>query len=325
MMQRKITEHKRAIFAAEGMLGLILLVACALFLPNIFFELKDRYLWQGTALEYRAPVDVTILSSSYEPDLYERMYHFAQGLAAGTEYYASVQELEVTQDLYYQLQGEGGLRQNFLYKIFVNELLNESIFWGYTIDTWKQYVIYNDNYTQGVDFILWYLEFTVPAGEKVKILIDAEDMTLYGIRTEGSELLEQMDRLYRWGNGEFTLYEYLERTGYELPDYWNIVSYYYAAVTEEDVEKYYQQLEYYGYVYTKIPNSAITESITSTSISISSDGNRFDLDIPYGEQYLVFCMEHMPDESGNHYYYPQLTMGIESIYKLIPEFQPNAS
>ena len=292
-------------------------------MPNILFGLNDRYLWQGIALETREPVDVAILSSSYETDLYERMYHFAQGLAAGTEYYASVQELEVTADLYYQLQGESGLRQNFLYKIFINELLNESIFWDYTIDIWKQYVIYNDNYTQGVDFILWYLEFTVPAGEKVKILIDAEDMTLYGIRTEGSKILEQMDRLYRWGNGEFTLYEYFTRTGYELPDYWNIVSYYYTAITIEDLERYYQQLEYYGYVFTQLPDSAITESIISTKLSISSDGNRFDLDIPYGEQSLGFCMEHMPDDSGNYYYYPQLTMGIESIYKLIPEFQSN--
>lgn len=321
MMQRKITDNKRAIYAAAGVLGLIFLVACALFLPNILFGLKDRYLWQGTALESREPVDVTILSSSYEPDLYERMYHFAQGVAAGTEYYASVQELKITMDLYYQLQGESGLRQNFLYKLFVNVLLNESIFWDYNIDTWKQYVIYNDNYTQGVDFIIWYLEFTVPAGEKVKILIDAEDMTLYGIRTEGSQLLEQTDHLTRWGNDEFTLYEYLTRTGYELPDYWNIISYYYTAITIEDVEKYYQQLEYYGYVYTKIPDSAITESIINTRLSISSDGNRFDLYIPYGEQYLEFCMEHMPDDSGNHYYYPQLTMGIEPIYRLIPEFQ----
>ena len=321
MKQKKITNNKRAIFAAEGALGLILLVACALFLPNILFRLKDRYLWKDTVLESREPVDVTILSSSYEPDLYERMYHFAQGLAAGTEYYASVQELEITADLYDRLQGESGLRQNFLYKFFVNELLNESIFWDYTIDTWKQYVIYNDNYTQGVDFILWYLEFTVPPGEKVKLLIDAEDMTLYGIRTEGNVLLEQTDRLVRWGSGEYPLYEYLASTGYELPDFWNLISYHYAALTKEDLERYYKQLEYYGYVYTKIPDSAATESITNTRISISSDGNRFDLDIPYGEHSLTFCMEHMSDDSGNHYHYPQLTLGIEPIYKLIPEFQ----
>lgn len=315
MMQKKITNNKRAIFAAEGMLGLILLVACALFLPNILFRLKDRYLWKDTVLESREPVDVTILSSSYEPDLYERMYHFAHGLAAGTEYYASVQELEVTEELYDRLEREGVLYQGLLVRLFNSQLLNEAHFNHFTIDTWKQYVIYNDNYTQGVNFIIWYMEFTAASGRKMKILIDAEDMTIYGIQSEGSHSLSQ------WKNSEFTLYEYLSHSLYELPDYWNIFSYYYKAITEEDLEKYYQQLEYYGYVYSVIPDSAATESITSTRISISSSGNRCDLDIPYGDHSLVFCMEHMPDDSGNQYYYPQLTLGIESIYKLIPEFQ----
>ena len=56
----------------------------------------------------------------------------------------------------------------------------------YSVVTWKQYVIYSDHFEEGVNFILWYIEMQDEDGGTLKLLTDAEDNTLYGIKTEGS-------------------------------------------------------------------------------------------------------------------------------------------
>ncbi|WP_460602040.1 hypothetical protein, partial [Escherichia coli] len=72
---------------------------------------------------------------------------------------------------------------NFIY----NNLIPIEVWENYyTITQWKQYVIYSDNYAKGVNFILWYIELEDLEGAKLKLLVDAEDNTLYGLKTENS-------------------------------------------------------------------------------------------------------------------------------------------
>lgn len=313
----------RFIYGAS-VLGLAALLACAFFLPSFLFDFRDRHLWQDTVLEARESVDVTLMSASYEQSLSNRMQTFAQGLEAETNYYVSQQDMTVNAQLYEVLQNQ--LFQMPVLLMIDSYLLPYSFMEFFSVENWKQYVIYNDNYSQGVNFIIWYLEIVAIDGARLEVLMDAETYTLYGIKTAQSTLVEDKEWAVELVDylGS-TLYERSWKRGLSLFEWWAAFSSYYEAASgilpereREAIVSYYTRESAYGYA----------DAVSTLDMRLDSDEwlgyyhneNMLVLEMPYNEQTLDFVMRFIPDPDGEHYFYPEMWLGVEDICQLIPEF-----
>ncbi len=174
----------RYILVAVVLLGLL----CGAFLgPELVFKAQDRYLCQDTELSMRENLDISVMTTSYEPSLGRRLTDYAQGLAAGTQYYVTSQEFEVTKDLYDRLtDNDIGIYQGLLYTFLDLSYLPYTITDGFSVEQWKQYVIYSEDYAQGVNFILWYLKLYDTEGIGYELLMDAEYGNLYAVKSAGT-------------------------------------------------------------------------------------------------------------------------------------------
>lgn len=180
------------------LLALILLIMAAFFTPQIIFQIQDRILCGDTVLGQRESINVEALSATYEKSLTARMMNFAEGMADEEKFYLSSQELEITDEVRDYVKGDTAFFQDFIYMLMDAGMLYGE-FWGYDITVWKQYVIYSDNYARGVNFILWYIEMENEYGERVKLLADAEDGTLYAVKAEDNiRMWERDDMPYEY-------------------------------------------------------------------------------------------------------------------------------
>lgn len=166
-----------------GILALSALILSSLYLPQAFFAVQDTLQYKGISLMEQEQMDILSLSMGYEASLYQRMANFAEGLVENRRYYVDEQEKEVTEEIWDFLRSEEGLNQNFLRGFM--ELIQPSK--GYLkgisqILQWKQYLIYSDNYAQGVNFILWFFELEAPEGYRTFVLMDAQDYTVYAVK-----------------------------------------------------------------------------------------------------------------------------------------------
>lgn len=159
----------------------------AFFTPQVLFYVQDRILYGDTQLSTRESVDTEALGGTYEKSLYQRMLRFAEGLSAGRRFYVTSKNLTPDEEL------EEYLNSGSLYQGLVNYLLGMDliplVLWdkGYTVSEWKQYVVYSEDYSAGVNFLLWYIELEFMEGVKLKLLTDAETETLYALKSENCQ------------------------------------------------------------------------------------------------------------------------------------------
>ena len=180
--RRRQVRYYAAIFSV-----LALLIAAAFFAPQILFQVQDAILCRDTVLTQQESLNVDTLSTTYEKSLEKRMQNFAEGLGEGDTFYTTSQSLALTSEVREYVYSDRGLFSNVVNEFAENGLLPWYIWEGdYTILRWKQYVIYSDDFAKGVNFILWYVEMQDPNGVIVKLLADAEDGTIYAIRTESN-------------------------------------------------------------------------------------------------------------------------------------------
>lgn len=327
------------------------LVASAFYLPGAVFEAQDRRLSEDIVLEEQEAVDVARLTSSaYELSLYNRMSAFAEGLESGRTYYVSELELDVTQDMEDWLKNSAGriLEDNVFTMALMDAALLSNVFYkDLTVEKWKQYVIYSDDYAQGVNFNIWYLELAAydeedyknfsaegmtdgykdeeEEVERVKLLMDAETYTLYGIWTSHTIKMSEKAAFQYAFSG--TLWNYSTRRYISVDNWWSILCYYYQALTVEEIETYLSVMEssdLYTYTETDSDIIAYRESRQVLPDNMGwyfSDENHFTLLLPFEGRHLDFTARLVPDEEGAIYWFPEVVFGIEEICQLIPEFQ----
>lgn len=205
------------------LLALILLITAAFFTPQIIFQIQERILCGDTVLGQRESINVEALSATYEKSLAARMMNFAEGMADAEKFYLSSQELEITGEVRDYVDGSMKLFEEFIYVLMDAGLLSKEI-WDYDITQAKQYVIYSDNYARGVNFILWYIEMENNYGERLKLLADAEDGTLYALKTE--------DNIRMWERNDLP-YEFLFfGNDYSAGELWCYFMVYYGGTNE---------------------------------------------------------------------------------------------
>ena len=315
----------RVIYAA-AVLGVVALLACAFYLPQFLFQIRDNALCSDTVLGERESVDI-LIGDSYELSLYDRMCNFAEGLARGVSYYVSEQDMEVDEELYALLYGNvDRIFQNPLQIMVQAHLVSPSFLYDLTIVQRKQYVIYSDDYTQGVNFIIWYLELAGPNGEKLELLMDAETYTLYGIKSEKNGLWGH-DENIDWREYFLTtdLERHIQIVGFsDVRDFWLTMAINYEAISITQVETIYYALGMDRVNKAIIVQGDDEEQETIRQLAVLSEGewrdeNELVLSLPYGE-YLMDLRIQMLVDFSQVYRYHDAYLGFDAICGMIPEF-----
>lgn len=337
-----------------GGLVLVILLIAAFAVPKLILTIQDIVRSETMVLSAREKLDISAFSTSYERVLYKRMESYADGIGEGRMYYTAAQEIEDTSELEaFLVSSQTGMHQvgvQFLVDMgFVPNFFNAwtDIEGEVEVKKWKKYVIYGDDFAEGVSFILRYIELEWGGTYKMKLLLDEESGAVYGIRWEDTN----------WSKASFKDVSIVRREGFNEAEMWSLlyvlalyVGGYNEILGEEDLlalreaiakrlwyvdEK--QQIKYrneisqvvemLGYRLSDKGLQYIEGLMSKANWWIEEDGNRLLFEIPYGENTLDFIIksEHGACEDRWHVhtrfiYYRDMIMGFPDIYRMIPEF-----
>lgn len=297
---------------------LILLIIGAVTGPQLLFLVQDRHIQEKVTLGERDSMDISALNADYPKEIKPRLSNYAKGLEEEKNYYAYATDYEINADAY-------ELADKILYDaewgdfLISFQLLPEpyysTVFKGYDIKSWKRYVICDESFEGGVTLMAWYFDIMLEEGMEIKLLVDAEDNTLYATQ------FENVDKFY------FS-YCPFDNLIVSMPSYWN---YYYDAENTEnnDSDNY---MEIYG-----IENEAVDIATHDAEI-IKEKNKSFEENYwsAVEKQYLNVLETGsyvVPLKYGGHQLNweiclienellvnPDLYMGIQEIRKLITEF-----
>ncbi len=332
MLKRKKTtvrgKGRKRIYVMEAAL-LAAVIISAILAPQMLFRIQDGLLYGRTELGRLESADVELLGSVYEKDMHLRMLGFAQRLEAGDRFYAAAKNLTENQELWDYLYSDKGMYQGLMTVLLNLELLY-TFFWDYgcTVSQWKQYVVYSDNYAQGISFLLWYIELQSGNGAVLKLLADGETGTVYAVKTEGNQALTindsdmggYRDIVYReffYDDDGCTEMLYYLMACYEAQGWEEL----YAAMTEETL--------YYDDGRFRYNDEALIRALAGNA-AYTRSGDAILFQLPYEEAALEFCLKigginmdaAFDEKEGLDYVfmYPDMTAGIRQLYELIPEF-----
>lgn len=331
------TSKRISVYAAE-LCALAVSLGAAFFAPQFLFQMQDGILWEKTWLSERERVDVEGLGTAYERSLPVRMLQFAEGLAAENSFYVNETSLFVSEDIYEYLDTD------ILYQEMISSLVDGGLlsynFWkmDYTVNQWKQYVIYSDDYARGVNFMLWYVELQDVDGVLLKLLTDAEGSTIYALKTENNRFYDRE----KASVGYDYLREYWREShvSYEL---WTFFALYYQSVSEDELAARLKEMEErvdfeindseLAVIYGE--SAAVGENAEGKSVGIGigigetgealwhlDEEDTMSYRLSYGDVTLEAVMKVEDVDGGSTFViqYPNITMGIRQIYEMIPEF-----
>ena len=361
-------QNKRTLKYAASILVFVLLILSALWLPQVFFDVSDALMYGEVSLMEQEKPDVLTLTTGYEESLFRRLAGFAEGLAGQRQYYVDEQPKEVTDEIQ-EFLFESVLRYYAygIYEDMIVGMFTESML-GYTTETfarkagldlyqWNQYVIYSDDYAQGVNFILWCFGLKNSLGDNMTILMDAHDYTVYAVQITGgmerSALSVDIIEIYREEYEEHLNvsvsttkeFNYLLESLYTQGSVWMNLNIYYEIFDQKELERYFSNVE--G-VYAMWRNNELETIAGIAGVLKDCAGNdvevylNLDSNTPYGadgegwygigaddilyysipvnENKITFDMYSFGEvyDAGQAI---SSTMGIREIYELIPEFQ----
>ena len=332
--QNRITSriYRSPLILAAELLILVLLLVTASYAPQMIFQIQDSFLCDRTTLDRREGMDVESLSITYEKSLMQRMKVFAEGLMSEVNYYVTSRDLTINEEIYDYLASEKGLLQPVIQIFAEVEFIPYSFYEMHYVNAWKQYVICSDNYAEGVNFILWYIELLDNQGTVLKLLMDAETDTLYAFKTENNDHSHNI-----WTSGAWETET--------LIMWWNFFANYYEALSQNGLQEILEKfrVEYetmlidgetmlidgYGFPNRNEYDYTAKESelFVRDNAGFQRKENGIDFYLPYEEASLEVCIlldtESIRYENMgmNFYYqYPNMTIGVRQIYELIPEF-----
>ncbi len=291
---------------AAGMAALVLLVAAALFLPRMVFRIQDACQCRGYQLSVRKEQDITLLSTSYEPSLYQRLLHYAEDIQTGREIYVTSRELEPNQELSDFLDSSIGLKQDAVAVLADMDIVPYSMIYDSRVSTWTQHVIYNDSYAGGVNFILWAVELQTKDGSRFRLLLDAETGSVYGVSAKWQEKNEKKQE-----KGNTSLTALFDVTSEEA---WFMLAYLYGAFAADSLEWY--DIGNYEIKGTEEGYSVETVLESGESVAVWESGENgeeiYRAVFPYGNYGLEFRVG-MTGEG-------RILAGFPQIYEQIPGF-----
>ncbi len=277
----------------------LILLAAAIMGPQLLFYVQDSYrmgkTWQGL----RNSFDVAAINGSYE-SMNARMSAFAEGLSQGKEYYVTGTEYQVNTEFYEIL--DGILNEELLavcegLGLIPANLPTELQVYGYDVEAWKKYVIYDDILEDGettVVVMAWYIELRMGEDHRLKLLADSDNNTIYYMEWiyEGGMSEEEKDDSASMGFSMVDAPQIIELSLY-------LSSYYEAnEVTDVEYELIWKQ------IYKQIENNGFLE---------------YHHNLNYDDKYVQgeIGLRCLYDEAEGLVLY----MGIKEIAEMISELQ----
>lgn len=339
-----------------GGLALVILLIVAFATPKLIFSVQDVVRNQHVVLAAQEKTDISAFSTSYEKSLYRRLANYVDGIAEGRTYYAASQDLEDTADLEaFLTSAQTGLRQDGILLLEDLGLVPDFLSGGlsFEVKECKQYVIYGDDFAQGVNFILRYVELEWENGDSphsMKLLLDGESGAVYGLRWEsevvdhygfdspGISLAEEMviDEWYVWsllcmfavkigGYGDVLD---LEDVAYAMEVRYNYEEA--VSTSEANAEEIRENTIWeMGQWMTEEQVQYIRDLTVSADWRTENEGNRLVLEIPYGGGVLPYVVESERGAFGDDFYWHvgkqrvrcgDVTVGFPDVYRMVPEF-----
>lgn len=324
MMKRYQIKRDRATYI-NCILAMIILMIIAVLGPQLLFAVQDNHKQGEIFMGERSQLDVTALNVGYPKVLRERLLNFAEGKINGKQYYATITDCTVDAEGY-------SILDNVLNHEWVTFLNDVGILWydyeniskiGYNIEEWKRYVIYDENFENGVAFMAWYFTVTINDGMTIQLLVDVEDDTLYQLKVTFDDTLREWER-YGYTEWEY-FYSDMINTFFL---YWRL----YYDVNDFGNASYEEYLQNFGYftdygekkkIYSEKENVSIEEVFpVYGDVMINDDSVYLQQELPYGENSLYWKMKVLraATESESTEGKMEITMGIEDIVELVPEF-----
>lgn len=313
--------HKAALIYGAAFLASALLIGGAFFAPWLVFGFQDNIRCGKVVLGELESMDIASFYTGYETDLYRRLARFAEGLSRGSTYYVADQEMEPTSDFVLFLNSERGLFQDQLL-IWIDEgVLPEAVL-SYNLKKWKQYVIYGDDFSAGVNFILWYIELANPDTPVLKLLMDGETGDIYGI-----SIRQTADTLAEGESIETMLPEtWIElvdgRDDWVMGHLWCVMAVGYGGVLDEET---YGKLEEYGYYFSDVAfHEETNEAVYG---ALEADYDALEADFPaansaYADRDVLDALEMIKweiseDATTQNYFFPYEEDGDGARYELL--------
>lgn len=294
--------------------GMVLLVIAALFLPRIIFEIQDKYRLANTEVEARESLDISQLNLSYEEQLGTRMSNFLkanQPMVTGLDYevtegseQAKLLETIMYQEWFYILS-DYSLNMGVEY---YGKIFNTNI--GSCVQDCRKYIVYGDKYKPLL--MMWYFDIELTEiGIRMQFAVDSETDTIYYMKMSYEE--QQFDKAgYVGEEVYYYLFEYIQQYMYFYYSY-------YEADDKTDAEYAAEK---------SMLNEAVSVSDETVSVSVQTFWEQYDawvemddaqynikMPLPYGEAALTFLFRVEWEEGV----YPDITVGVEEIGELIPE------
>ncbi len=283
-------------------------------------------------------------------DRLARFKRFADGIEQGRNYFVSAEELQVTQtqrESPFELLFESvdTVSQGPLALLTFSDISDLARYINkYSVESWKQYTIYSDDYGAGINFLIWYVKLGSD-NENIELLIDAEDRTVYGIyqNEKHYELVSSRSYADNWessraeGPMSFINFTFGGIGAEELCD---ILRYLYLVPSDMTADVYDSTGRDSFYVYDYVNgmsggNDSQSESENYDSVYSDfveySDAERLRIRLNYSGSPLSLTLHFMDSDEhaggtlvknkvAYYIYYPEYYMGIDEICELIPEF-----
>lgn len=304
--------------------GVGLLVVAAFFAPGVLFLLQDERSCREVSAGEWETADIVSFGTDYETGLYNRLSRYAAELAQGNRIYVAEQSDVGEAEAEEFLRPGELLYKNGLWVLIDSGLLPADV-QDYEILTAKQYVLYGEDFENGVHFILRYFELAPEGGEeslpKVKLVADARTGEIYAAETD-CRLLEWYGIQDKKQPAE-SLRESIGIYEEDMPVLGAFFSYWFGGIKISGYEELYEGMEYYDIVLES--DGVITENrqtqgkgeeTVEAQWEIRDGGNEMLFQFPYQGSFLKFCMSL---ESGAADA-PAVVIGFPEIFEKIPEF-----
>ena len=335
-----------------GALELVILIAAAFFAPKLILEFQDNVRCGKVVLSEAEEMDITSFNTGYEKELYKRLFRFAEELEEGQQFYVASQEMEDTAEIEDFLKSEKGLYRDEIWIWMDYGAITENALF-YPMRQCRQYVIYGDDFSNGMNFILWYVELGEEDSTELKLLIDAETWEFYGISIEVPEenLIQNEYKASAEGYNLRDLFS--ARTDIDMLNMWYALGFYYGGQKESEIFQIAEEYGYYAYAsefeiygvdaiespYININSTDEEEKIQKVLENLkweeSEDKNCIDFLFPYSKDGMMegqditelrFRVEaewsaKALNDKSTYFFKPQkFIVGFPEIYERIPEF-----
>lgn len=172
--------------------AMLVLIAAALFLPQIIFGIQDGYRMANTEVQTRNSLDISQLNMSYEQDLNTRLQNYfgmKNRSVTVIDYDKFTDDSEVVEI------AKNIFDSDWFWPIFYDSHYTDIIYSAeeqksleLIVTDWKKYIVYGSDYQDGVALMMWYLDINIlPIDTRMRLLVDTESNTVYYMRIVSRE------------------------------------------------------------------------------------------------------------------------------------------